>query len=179
MPYTLIAEEFGESKLGKVAGVHCGNEPWALFAAQWIQAPQDMHGALKSIAQWGNKVWLYFDADSDQLVGFGSLGSAVWPNYQPHAVSIIPQLAIHANFHGKPLGAGEIRFSHQLLDDLIARAIALEPRRLVLTVDPGNEKARYLYREFGFEELPDLSPRGHVKMTLLLPEPFQNPAVSS
>jgi len=178
MPRTLIAEEFNGGKLGKVAGFDCGHESWSQYAANWIQAPAGKPGAIQSIADRGTQVFLYFDEDSDQLVGFGSLGETKWPNF-PDRVTLIPQLAIQLAFHGQPQGIGETKFSHQLLDDLIARAITRPPRHLVLTVDPGNDKARRLYLDFQFTELTDRSPRGHIKMALLLPEPLPIPAVGS
>lgn len=174
MPRTLIAEEFSAAKLGKVSGFDCGDEPWAVYAAKWIAAPLNEHGALKAIATRGTRVWLYFDLESDELVGFGSLGTTLWPNYAPDRVSVIPQLAIQRQFCGQPKGVGEKKYSHQLLDDLIARARLQASHRLVLTVDPANTSARRLYSDiFQFEELADLSPMGHVKMTLLLSEPTQ------
>jgi hypothetical protein len=73
-------------------------------------------GALQSIAKHRTKVWLYFDPDND-LVGFGSLGTTKWPNF-PERVSIIPQIGIQSRYHGQPTGAGETKYSHQILDDL-------------------------------------------------------------
>lgn len=169
MPRTLIAEEFNGAKLGKVQGFDCGQQPWAKFATSWIQAPADKPGALKSIATRGTKVWLYFDLETDQLVGFGSLGQTTWPSYT-EPVSIIPQIAIQTAFQGQPAGAGETKFSHQMLDDLIARAKLSKSRQLVLTVDPANVHARRLYSNYAFVELTDRSALGHIKMSLLLGE---------
>jgi hypothetical protein len=168
MPRTLIAEEFDGTKLAKVAGFECGTDEWCRYAAEWIKAPVNLTGALKSMADHGTSVWLYFDEETDELVGFGSLGTTTWPGYGQ--ASIIPQLAIQSKFHGQPKGQDEVRFSHQLLDDLIARANLLQPRRLVLTVDPRNAPAIKVYRDFGFAELTDRTRLGHVKMSLRLPD---------
>jgi ribosomal protein S18 acetylase RimI-like enzyme len=168
MPRLLSTEDFDGSKLGSVQGFDCGPEEWAKYATAWIKAPPDQIGALKSMTR-GTSVWLYYDPD-DALVGFGSLGTTRWPNFGG-GVAIIPQIGIDGAFHGQPRGHGETKYSHQIMDDLVGRALQLDVDHLVLTVDPRNEKAIALYRSFQFSSLSDPSPLGHVKMALLLREP--------
>jgi ribosomal protein S18 acetylase RimI-like enzyme len=177
MPRSLIAEVFNSGKLGQVAGFVCGDRPWSQFAAQWIKgSPQDKSSASYGIDNRGNQVWLYYTDDTNELVGFGSLGSTKWPEFNER-VTLIPQLAVATRFKGQPKGPGEVKFSHQIMDDLIGRAMLMPSRHLVLTVDPGNP-AIALYQTFEFRELPDRSPMGHIKMALYLPEPLPPAAVA-
>lgn len=166
MPSTLYARTFTAAHLATVSNFDCGDDPWAASAIEWIKAPVERSGALKSMADRGNRVWLYFDPN-DALVGFGSLGTTRWPKFN-EPVSLIPQVAIQSRFQGQPTGEGEIRYSHQIMDDLIGKASEDPPDILVFTVDPMNARAVALYRRFGFIGLTDLSPRGHLKMVLRL-----------
>ncbi len=163
MPKVLVVADFTTATSSLVAGFDCGSEPWAVFASRWITASPGQ-GVYRSMDR-NTKVWLYINADDDTLVGFRSLGTTHWREYA-NAVSIIPQLGIHRQFRGQPTGPGERKYSHQLLDHLISEAKAQPPEYLVLTVDPGNDPARGLYRAFGFQELPERSPLGHVKMAV-------------
>lgn len=169
MARVLVAEEFVETSLDKVKEFDCGTEGYALHATRWIQAASTERGALQSKVKHGTRVWLYFDPEG-ALVGFGSLGLTQWPEF-PKKVSIIPQLAIQQTFRGQPTGEDEVKYSHQILDDLIGLAKTQDTDWLVLTVDPTNARAIALYKSFGFLEFPKRNPFGHVKMGLLLREP--------
>ncbi|MFO0819056.1 MAG: GNAT family N-acetyltransferase [Pirellulales bacterium] len=162
MPRILASDSFSSNHADLVKGFYCGSDSWAVAASDWIQASEsDQFGVFRSIKR-GTNVWLYFDPD-DVLVGFGSLGLTKWPNFDG-AVAIIPQMAIACKFQGEPKGIDETRYSHQILGDLIARARSLKAVRLVLTVHPGNARAKSLYLSHGFQELSDVTALGHLKM---------------
>ena len=60
MPQLLYAIPFALEDRGLFADFSCGDEPWSLAAAEWIQGS----GVETSVTHYGTKVWL-FRRDSD------------------------------------------------------------------------------------------------------------------
>lgn len=160
MPPLLEPLRFCEADLPLVENFYCGDEPWSVVAAEWIRAPA-VHdpGALYSVANRGNEVFLYFDGP--QLVGFGSLGKCKWsyPGRKDQRIefSYIPQVALAADFQRKPAGAvdGE-RYSDAVIQDLIGRANLHGLEMLALQVSTENLKAIRLYQRYDFREIEPL-----------------------
>ena len=103
------------------------------------------------MATRGTRVWLYYN-EANALVGFGSLGTtrrqfpADSTTYA--SFSIIPALAVQSPFWGLPRDG--TKYSHQILSQLIAEAIASGTELLILDVDIRNRHAIELYMQFGF-----------------------------
>jgi hypothetical protein len=121
MPQLLYAAAFALEDRELFADFSCGDEPWSLAAAEWIQGD----GVEKSVKQHGTQVWLFRRDSDDQLIGFGSLGRTRrrWPPPTGPYINllIIPQLAVDIRFHGQPADDPP-RYSHQILGHLIAEA---------------------------------------------------------
>ena len=156
MPPLLEAAEFLPADLPLVANFACGETEWGKAMADWIKAPQT--------ARFGNSchdttIWLYYHPDG-RIVGFGSLGTTRWRNPYPagpyEEFSIIPALAIQTPFQHLPPDnfGGNVPFSHQILSDLIGRAVLNTPDFVVLYVHTQNIPAITLYGHFGFKKVP-------------------------
>ena len=78
---TLRTVSFSAQLLSSVQQFDCGDEPWAMAAADWIKQAPPFRGALLSMTERGNAVWLHFldvnveGFDESCLVGFSSLGT--------------------------------------------------------------------------------------------------------
>lgn len=157
MPVLLQPAEFFPADLPLVADFSCGTEPWEVAMADWIKAPPT--------ARFGNSrqetsVWLYFHPDG-RVVGFGSLGMTRWTDPYPSGpwrnLSVIPALAIQTEFQHLPRTQDDDTpgFSHQILGDLLGRALLQSPDFVVLCVHRDNHKAMALYQNhFGFKFIP-------------------------
>ncbi len=168
MPYTLRKIPFREELVRAVQGFDCGDEDWARPLAAWIRCsdPANEDGALYCMARRKTQVWLYA-SEADGFVGYGSLGKTRWNVPEGSAtrqyISLIPALAIHRPFQGKPSGAGVVKYADQILDHLrfeATEAVKTDGRLplLGLFVDPRNEKAIRLYRRHGFRIYSQTSP---------------------
>jgi ribosomal protein S18 acetylase RimI-like enzyme len=172
MPNTLETVEFSDQLLHLVQGFNCGDDPWAVAASEWISGPcSATYSALQSIADRGNSVWLYYDGPN--LIGFGSLGESEWPDMPPSGnreyFSYIPQLAIASNFQSCPKNCpAEQRYSHQIMSDLIGRALLASHEVLGLHVHEQNLPAIRLYQAFDFHVLPPCKKPGQLRMIRLL-----------
>ena len=125
--------------------------------SEWIKAPPT--------AQFGNSkyetsIWLYYHPDG-RIVGFGSLGLTRWTDPYPDGswrdLSIIPALAIQTEFQHLPRRCDEEDnpgFSHQIVGDLLGKALLQAPDFVVLCVHRDNRKAITLYKRFGFKFMP-------------------------
>lgn len=159
-----------------VQGFECGDTLWAQHAAKWIKSAPPFEGALKSIRDRGNVVWLYFALanaiDEKHLVGFSSLGVIRWPIPPPDGpkrdVGFIPMLAVASAFQGKPNGADGKHYSHFIMEDVIRKARARKYRELCLFAHEDNVRAIKLYEEFGFEVIQSSDGKGNVKMMAFL-----------
>jgi ribosomal protein S18 acetylase RimI-like enzyme len=157
MRVLLEVAEFTPADLPLVAGFSCGAQPWEIAMAEWIKAPPT---ALFGNSSHETSVWLYFHPDG-RVVGFGSLGTARWTSPYPDGpwmdLSIIPALAIQTEFQHLSRGVSEDdnpNFSHQILGDLLGRALLQPPDFIVLCVHRDNDKAIRLYQRFGFKDIP-------------------------
>jgi len=149
----LEAVPFDATRLEAVEFFECGDDPWSLAAAQWISAPLEFNGALKSIRDHGTKVRLFYLGP--MVVGFGTLGAttAPWPapdDSHKEIIGYIPQFAVHSDMQGQPEGAGDDKFSRQILGHLLYAAKEASYRFVGLMVDEKNVKAIGFYQSAGF-----------------------------
>jgi GNAT superfamily N-acetyltransferase len=150
MPLDLLrVVAFTPAMLAAVRGFDCGDESYQQELAHWI-----LNDAVPAMAR-GTKVWLYQNQGGD-LVGYGSLGVTRWK--YPDAASprtelaIVPAVAVHKPFWGKPDGPPEERYSSQIMRHLLDEA-QVWPGKLPavgLFVHPDNQAAIKLYQRFGF-----------------------------
>lgn len=172
----LQVEAFSQSLLSAVQGFECGADLSAAFAAQWIKSPLPFPGALKSMEEHGNSVWLYFldvvAIEERHLVGFGSLGVTRWaidpPDGPRRDVGFIPMLAVASQFQGKPTIKGQRRYSHFIVEDLIGKARERGFRELCLFAHKENGRAIRLYGAYGFQPVGVPDVRGNLRMLKLL-----------
>ncbi len=158
MANVLEPREFTEANLAEVKDFYCGDQEWESAMADWIR-----NSAIASMAKYGSKVWLYY-ADGNELVGFGSLGESRWGRKaEQFRLAIIPALAIQFQFRRKPDADKQNRYSHQIMRDLIERALPLGHQMLGLFVHPKNIGAINLYRDFNFT-LIERGANGYDKM---------------
>ena len=159
MPDTLLQQPFSHKFLDEVAEFFCGSDPWDLAQSTWIRDT-----ALSSMETRGTKVWLYYNT-LDQLVGFGSLGITRRrfppPGGEYVQLSIIPSLAIKVEFQGRP--EEPPRYSHQIMQDLLAKARLQNTEQLMLDVHRKNSKAIAFYMNFDFVQIGDVH-NEHIKM---------------
>ncbi len=164
MPCILEAKEFSPASLAEIASFDCGSARWERIMADWITNSVP-NGVLHSISRYKTKVWLYY-TPLGQLVGFGSLGVTKWEWPPEHGTRIlmshIPAMAIQLPFQGQPTD-GE-KFSHQLMADLLYKAIQLGNEFLTLLVHEDNTKAQALYKSFAFELYTDNPAGNYVRM---------------
>jgi ribosomal protein S18 acetylase RimI-like enzyme len=175
MSFQLFADPFTDADQPAMAGLHCGDEPWARAATAWINGSD----VLDSITHWQTRVWVFRD-ESETVVGFGSLGPTQW-RWPPPAgdytrMLMIPQLGIDARFRGQPPDP-ERRYSNQIMSHLIfeAQEWASEIRRtkpakkhvalLILQVHKNNIPARRLYEKFEFIAMPGFESNEHIVMS--------------
>jgi hypothetical protein len=163
----LSAAEFLPAHLHLVAGFDCGTEMWQLAQADWIKNPPTRKF---STATHDTDIWLYYRSDGS-LVGFGSLGTAQWSNPYPDGprtlLALIPSLALQRPYWGKPKNDPP-KYSHQILADLVGKAVLLGPSLLGLRVHEDNKAAIALYKSFRFVDVPNSKDRGYVRMVLRL-----------
>ncbi|MEQ9009519.1 MAG: hypothetical protein RLP12_16685, partial [Ekhidna sp.] len=88
------------------------------------------------------------------------------PDGKKQTLSIIPSLAIKSEFQGHPVGA-ERRYSHELFEDLLAKAQDKDPDLLLLYVHKDNQKAISFYSTYKFSRLGDIH-YDNIKMFLRL-----------
>ncbi|MBI3973320.1 MAG: GNAT family N-acetyltransferase [Chloroflexi bacterium] len=146
----LRREPFTAAVLNEVRAFHCGDQPWAADVADWINTDRVLEDLRD--ADLNCRVWIWRD-DNGNVVGFGSLGDAVFrvpnPNKSPWLpVTIIPALAVHSAHQGKGYAR---RIVEELLD--LAAEHAAERRYVVLLVHTDNVRAHELYRRAGFRDL--------------------------
>ena len=163
MPRHLRAEEFTPAKAPIVASFSCGDQPWQAAVSEWITG----EGAIRSMVEKGTRVWLYFTQDTEELVGYGSLGQTRrrWPPLHDDYLnlSIIPAMGIQTVHQGGPHGDPP-KFSHQILGDLICRARHDGNLLLILYVHKDNGIARKLYERFEFIAMPHERDDGYLTM---------------
>jgi ribosomal protein S18 acetylase RimI-like enzyme len=170
--------EFSRHLLSRVQNFTCGKNLWAEFAADWIKQAPPFPCALRSMEERGTRVWLYLlhaalndQVEEEYVVGFSSLGATTWtfpPDGGKREVGMIPMLAVASSFHGKPGGQGAKRYSHQILEHVIAEARKSGYRELCLKVHAENDRALKLYERFGFRNLGPKDGRGNFSMLKLL-----------
>jgi GNAT superfamily N-acetyltransferase len=127
------------ARSGMVQAFDCGGQPWELEVSDWLKAGIGAGSAADELNEKGGSVWLYLQADADELVGVGSLGvrSDLWsPCDVPVAVSYIPGFAVDQRYVGQGYG-GEI------FRDLLIRAVAVGHTRLVLHVHVDNPAVNF------------------------------------
>ena len=157
MPPLLQPTEFSPADLNLVAGFACGSQPWEAAMSEWIKAPPT---AQFRNSKYETSIWLYYHPDG-RIVGFGSLGLTRWTDPYPDGpwrdLSIIPALAIQTDFQHLPRHRDEEdnpSFSHQIVGDLLGKALLQAPDFVVLCVHRDNRKAITLYKHFGFKFMP-------------------------
>jgi RimJ/RimL family protein N-acetyltransferase len=152
----LVAIEFRKDHLDLFRDFDCGQEPYERELAEWIR--QESTIALSQ----GTKVWIYATSDK-AIIGYGSLGVTRWnypsPSAKRIALAIIPSLAIHRQYWGKPEGPREKRYSSQILDHLITEAsfLPLKVPMLGLFVHPENLRAIKAYERANFRQFSQTS----------------------
>ena len=174
----LFADEFAAADQQFLAGLWCGDEPWARAATEWIKSSE----VLDSIDKYGTKVWVYRNAEEDDaIVGFSSLAATGWQKWPPphgkrSRLLYVPQLGIDQKFRGYPPDP-EWRYSNQILEHLIAEAQLLarqiqqekppskHAELLTLKVHRENVTARKVYERYGFELLPGFEDDEHLMMS--------------
>ena len=172
MALTIV--EFSAEYLPRVQHFECGSSASAELAAEWIQQEPPDKGALYSMQEYGNTVWLYFTSGGKELVGFSSLGITRWPIPPPDGakreVGFLPMLAVASQFQGKSCGRGRRRrrYSDLILGDTISKARQRGLGELCLFVHEENMRARRLYARHGFEAIGETDDRGLIRMHKLL-----------
>jgi hypothetical protein len=163
MPAYLEEEEFSDSlaELPEVQAFFCGTDRWSRDVAEWIKGPLSARSARRSMAERGNRVWLYWHPDG-RLVGFSSLGETQWsmpPGYGATITcTVIPFLGLQHEFQGEPRDVEKsLRFSRQIMGNVLGKCLLYGNRDIVLMVHKKNLRAQKLYTDFGFlgYERPD------------------------
>jgi len=130
----------------------CGDEPWDVEVADWITGISE-DCAATDIRDRRCKVYLYRN-NIGEPIGFAAVGKSngEWPDgISPRlAVAIIPWMGIHKDFHGRPNGPDEIRYSDQIIADVVHKALGFGRRYLVLFVHPKNAAAIKVCARNGF-----------------------------
>jgi ribosomal protein S18 acetylase RimI-like enzyme len=157
MPLILASAEFLPNDLPLVKDFDCGGHDWETEMADWIRLPPTRKFGN---ANYDTDIWLYFHPDG-RVVGFGSLGTTRWKFPVPNGIrtqfSIIPALAIKSEFQRQPRSQRDgQKFSHQILGDLLGKALGHQTQFAGLFVHQLNTHAIRLYKKFGFKELPGI-----------------------
>lgn len=166
LPPAIVRHEFTAADWKGVQHFDCGDAPYEREVSDWIKGPcdPDVDSALTSIShpEQPGRVWLY-KLEDGTLLGFGALGYNEWrwrgKNDPKVPVTVIIWVGLQREFHGKPAGPKEYKYSVLILNDLIKEAEkdqATHPA-LGLSVHKDNVKAIKLYDWFGFES--DFEPR--------------------
>ena len=164
--------EFSAKYLPRVKDFDCGNEEWAIWAADWIKNAPPFTSALRSIRDYETQVWLYYVfvevLDEEILVGFSSLGITNWripgPEDPKRTVGFIPMLAVARSFQGKSASSEGKRYSRLIMDDVISKAREHGRSELCLTVDPKNHRAIRFYEQAGFRQIEGPDTHGNLRM---------------
>lgn len=174
----LFADEFTAADQPILAGLYCGDEPWARASTEWIRSSE----VLDSINGQGTRVWIYRNAEEDDaIVGFSSLAVTPWrkwppPNGKRCRLLYIPQPGLDQKFRGYPPDP-VWRYSNQIMEHLIGEArlpaqkiqIEKSPSKhaelLTLKVHRENAAARKVYERYGFELLPGFEDNEHLMMS--------------
>ena len=174
----LFAEEFTTADRPFLAGLHCGDEPWAQATTEWITSSEVMD----SIEKFDTKVWIYRNSEADEsIVGFASLAATGWMKWPPPAgkrsrLLYLPQLGLDQKFRGFPPDP-HWRYSNQIMEHVIGQAISLAnqikdekpPKKhvdlLTLKVHRENFAAQKLYGRYGFELLDGFEDNEHLVMS--------------
>jgi len=161
--------------LPEVVGFDCGSDPWQLEVGKWLSAPVELG---RDSAAWccanDTSTWLYRLQETNELVGFGSLGQTVWRvDKDKHPVQILPNVALAKSFHGQPADADPVnRYSRAVLRDLLREAFerhrAGAPALFGLFVHPNNIAAIRLYQAFGLQLFPQPAKSGYRQMVRYL-----------
>ena len=171
----LRIQEYSAEYLSQVQSFECGTDDWCRFAEKWIKSAQPFPGAIQSINEFGNKVWLYFvDVfEESYLVGFSSLGKIKWkippPDGPKREAGFIPMLAVSLRFQGKPDG-NKKHYIDEILEHVIRVAREQGYRELCLYVHEGNTRASHKYENYGFSVLGPKDSNGNFKMLKVLSE---------
>ena len=154
MANDLWVQPFRAELLADVRDFSCGDEPWQVEVAQWING-ESPDNAVKRASQ-GTDVWLYRNSDRE-VVGYGSLQQKTeWscpPPIGPKEVVsiVVPFFWVQMRFpQGEPKGLPRnARFAYQILLDLVAKASGHGTRVLGLFVDEDNKRAIKFSRTCG------------------------------
>ena len=164
----LTSVEFSAELLPRVQHFECGSTASAEYAADWIKGQPPSKGALRSMQERGNEVWLYYTSAGKDLVGFSSLGVTLWrippPKRARRQVGFLPMLAVASRYQGQSSGREGQRYSDLILSDTIEKARERGFRQLCLFVDEENVPARRLYARHGFEAPGEPDDRGLIRM---------------
>ncbi len=177
--YPLFVEQFTPEIQPALAQLHCGDEPWARAATEWIKGSE----VVDSMERLQTSVWIYRDSD-DAIIGFGSLEATGWQKWPPpdgrrSRLLYIRQLGIDFKYRGFP-PKQEYRYSRRILEHLIIQATKLAgeirdqkpPSKhvelLTLKVHHENISAQKLYRHYGFELLDGFKDNHHFAMSYRL-----------
>lgn len=166
--------DFSAELLANVQSFECGPDDWCYRAERWIKNAPPFDGALKSMQERGNSVWLYFiDAIGETfLVGFSSLGTIKWripsPDGTRREVGFIPMLAVASRFQGKPDKSAERHYVDDMMDHVVEESRKRGHRELCLYVHEDNTRAMRLYHKHGFVPLGTRDGNCNLKMLKLL-----------
>lgn len=166
----LYARVFDDSRLSDVANLDCGDSKFGKLATDWIQCVNPADSALQSIKDRGTEVFLYYREDTDQIIGFGSVGTTPRKNRRGEETwSIIPHVGLHKDFHGEPAGLPwDKRYFTAVMLDLIGRCEQHGTTTLLLYVDVDNVRAQRAYARLNFEN-HHTPHNGLQKMVVTLP----------
>ena len=183
MSHQLESYVFTEADYDKVQGFDCGEEDYKREVSDWLKGPKNLghNSALGTITdpKAPNRVWLYRNQE-ERLVGFGAIGRSEWrwtKGKDPWVpVSLIIWCGIHVEFQNDRCEPKEMRYSNQIVEDLIAAAAEDSEQFPVLglCVAQDNSKATKLYKRFKFFEeglgtyTDSATNRTYQKMALIL-----------
>ena len=146
--------------LPDVQAFDCGDAPWDIEVAEWIESRSGNNSVLEDMKKFGTEGWLYRDEDG-VLVGYSSLGQTkfTWPvgTKKKETVSIIPFIGVRRVFQGEPRDATtrDDKYAYQILADLLSYAAGIGNRFpvAILSVDERNIRAIRFYLNRGFVDL--------------------------
>jgi ribosomal protein S18 acetylase RimI-like enzyme len=183
MSHELVRDDFTEADWDEVQDFRCGELYYQKEVSDWLKGTAEpaVESALNAIHHptHPSRVWLYRDQD-ENMVGFGALARSEWRwtrGKDPWIpVTVITWCAIHSDFQGDNYEPKHMRYSNQIMDDLIGEASEDAERYPVLGlfVQEENVGAIKLYRRFkffseGLEGFTDPKTKmTYVKMALVL-----------